>query len=100
VRRARWLGLGEVLIDETLNIDILSIRFEPKRRAGSENLSLDVATSGKGNSSSQPGVTAEPSAPKRSLFTDFIARDTKLFTTGCVGSFRRLSSPLVNNFGE
>ena len=41
---ARWLGLGEVLIGETSDVDILSIRFEPKRRAGSESLSQDVAT--------------------------------------------------------
>jgi hypothetical protein len=100
VQRARWLGLGEVLIDETLLINIWSIRFEPKRRAGSESLSQDVAPCGLGNSSSLPGVTAEPVAPKVSLFTAFIARDAKLFTIGCGRSLQRLSSPLVNNFGK
>jgi len=32
-KRARWLGLGGLLIGETPNGDILSVRFEPKRRA-------------------------------------------------------------------
>jgi hypothetical protein len=100
VSRARWLGLSEVLIDETLFIHIWSIRFEPKRRAGSESLRLAVATGGWRNSSSQPGVTGEPVAPKASLFTAFIARDAKLFTIDCGESFQRLSSPLVNNFGK
>ena len=74
--------------------------MEPKRRAGSESLRLAVATGGWRNSSSQPGVTGEPVAPKASLFTTFIARDAKLFTSGCGGSFQRLPSPLVNNFGK
>ena len=100
MQRARWLGLGEVLIDETLDIDIWSIRFEPKRRTGSESLWLDVATSGLASSSSRPGVTVEPAAPKPTLLTPLIARDAKLFTTGCGESFPGLSSPLVNNFGE
>ncbi|MEI7538835.1 MAG: hypothetical protein WCJ76_16565, partial [Comamonadaceae bacterium] len=78
----------------------MSIRFESKRRAGSESLSQDVATYGLGNSSSLPGVTVEPLAPKLNLLTVGIARAAKLFTVGCGESFRRLSSPPVNNFGE
>ena len=97
---ARWLGLGEVLVGETSHVDILSIRFEPKRRTGSESLSQDVETYGQGNSSSQSGVTVEPLAPKLNVFTGHRARAAKLFTIGCGGSFHRLSSPLVNNFGE
>ena len=97
---ARWLGFGEVLVGETSTVDILSIRFEPKRRAGSESLSQDVATYGSGNSSSQPGVTVEPLAPKSSLFTGVIARAAKLFTVGCGERSQGLSSPPVNNFGE
>jgi hypothetical protein len=45
-------------------------------------------------------VTGEPLAPKGKLFTGFIVRDAKLFTIGCGERFRRLSSPLVNNFGK
>jgi hypothetical protein len=38
MNQPRGLGTGEVLIGETLHIDILSIRFSPKRRPESESL--------------------------------------------------------------
>jgi hypothetical protein len=38
VKQPRRLGTGEVLIGETLHIDIWSIRFSPKRRPQSESL--------------------------------------------------------------
>jgi hypothetical protein len=99
VRRARWLELSEVLIDETLDIDIWSIRFEPKRRTGSEGLWQVVATSWLEEFVFPARRDRGACGSETSLLTAFIARDAKLFTIGCE-ELSVLSSPLVNNFGE
>src|SRR4029077_9384966 len=65
---SRWPWLSEDLIAETCKVDILSIRFEPKRHAGSEGLSQNVATLRPGNSSSQRGVSKAELAQKSDLF--------------------------------
>src|SRR5574341_1483423 len=92
---ARWLWLSEGLIAETLAIGILSIRFEPKRGAGSEGLSQNIPMLGRGNSSSQRCVTGPETADKVELFPRAFCFAAKLFTVGCGelipdGSPRRL----------
>ena len=83
---------------ETYDCRHLSIRFESKRRAGAKLWA---------NSSSetgclfviQRGVTAGLLGQRRTCTQKSWARRAKLFTVGCGESWRRLSSPPVNNFG-
>ena len=96
--RARWLGLSEGLIVESSHCRHLSIRFESKRRAGAKlwaNSSRETGCL----FVIQRGVTAGLSGPRQTCSQKFSARSAKLFTVGCGESWRRLSSPPMNNFG-
>jgi len=96
--RTRWLGLGEGLIAETSGCRHLSIRFEPKRRAGAK-LSPNSSAETIREFVTQRGVTAGLLAPGPKMFTARCARSAKLFTVGCGESCKGLSSPPMNNFG-
>src|SRR5437773_1996138 len=76
----------------------LSIRFGPKRRAGSESLSRCVDAQGKGDSSSQPGVTPFGQA-KAWLLTSKYFHGAKVIHRRLRREEARLSSPPMNNFG-
>ena len=76
----------------------LSIRFGPKRRAGSESLSRCVQAHGSGNSSSQPGVTPFGQA-KAQLLTSKYFHGAKVIHRRLRREEARLSSPPMNNFG-
>src|SRR5438128_12531002 len=86
------------LIAETSGCRHLSIRFEPKRRAGAK-LSPNSSAETIREFVTQRGVTAGLLAPGPKLFTARCARSAKLFTVGCGESCKGLSSPPMNNFG-
>src|SRR5205085_12213368 len=83
---------------ETSECRHLSIRFESKRRAGAKlwaNSSRETGCL----FVIQRGVTAGLSGLRQTCSQKFSARSAKLFTVGCGESWRRLSSPPMNNFG-
>src|SRR5207237_9946233 len=83
---------------ETSECRHLSIRFESKRRAGAKlwaNSSRETGCL----FVIQRGVTPGRSGPRQTCSQKFSARSAKLFTVGCGESWRRLSSPPMNNFG-